>query len=195
MWCDFLRVFNGRQLFLSTQRAAVTADACPQAAGAFFEADWLYHNFGCDSPTLSALHINHKETIAVCLAAKCWSSQWASKQVVVHSDNQAAVGMMNKGSTGNSIVMEALRRLFWLSATFNFRLVARYIPGSSNGVADAFSRLNSPSHLLYAWQVLRTIWGVPALLSMDPLINHMLYASSLFLSCRYGLSALNKGAQ
>ena len=110
-WCDFLRVFNSRQLFLSTQRAEVRADACPQAAGAFFEGDWPYHNFGCDSPTLSALHINQKETIAVCLAAEDWSSQWANKQVVVHSDNQAAVGMINKGSTGNSIVMEALCRL------------------------------------------------------------------------------------
>ena len=146
--CDFLRVFNGRQLFLSPQKAEMTADACPRQLGPSLKVTGCIITLVVTPPTLSALHINHKEMIAACLAAEHWSSQWANKQVVVHSDNQAAVGMINKGSTWNSIVMEALHRLVWLSATFNFRLVAQYIPGSSNGVADAFSQLHSPSHLL-----------------------------------------------
>ena len=49
-WSDtFLATFNGRQLFLQPVSAQVQTDACHQAAGAFFEGDWLYHNFACDS--------------------------------------------------------------------------------------------------------------------------------------------------
>ena len=110
---------------------------------------------------------------------------------MICSDNQAAAAMINKGTTSNTVVMKALRRLFWLSALFNFRIVARYIPGKSNGVADAFSRLHSSSHLLYAWEVLCNMWGAPIPLLGDTLISHMPHASSLFLSCRYGCAAPN----
>ena len=149
-WCGFLKTFNGKQLFLSSTAVEVATDACLQAAGAFFKGDWLYFNFGCETPSWSALHINHKEALAIYLAAERWAPLWANRQVVICSDNQAAVAMINKGTASNTVMMKALRRLFWLSAMFNFRIVARYIPGKSNGVADAFSRLHSSSHLLYA---------------------------------------------
>ena len=76
-------------------------------AGPVFSGDWLHYKFGCESPTLSALHINHKEALAVCLAAERWTPAWANKQVLVSCDNQAAVGMINKGSTGSPLVMQA----------------------------------------------------------------------------------------
>ena len=149
-WCGFLKTLNGKQLFLSSTAVEVATDACPQAAGAFFEGDWLYFNFGCETPSWSALHINHKKALAIYFAAERWAPLWANRQVVICSDNQAAVEMINKGTTSNTVVMKALHRLFWLSAMFNFRIVARYIPGKSNVVADAFSRLHSSSHLLHA---------------------------------------------
>lgn len=99
------------------------------AAGAFFRGDWLYHNFSCDSPRWISLHINHKETLAIILAAKRWHKAWANKHIIIHSDNQTAVSIINKGSTGNRIIMAELRELFWLSALYNFRIynTARYI--------------------------------------------------------------------
>ena len=177
-WCEFLKTFNGKQLFLSSTAVEVATDACPQAAGAFLEGDWLYYNFRCETPSWSALHINHKEALAIYLAAECWAPLWANRQVVICSDNHAAVAMINKGTTSNTVVMKALCRLFWSSAMFNFRLVARYIPGKSNGVADAFSWLYSSSHLLYAWEVLCNMWGAPI-----PLVGghpNQPYASCIF---------------
>ena len=50
-WCEFLKTFNGMQLFLSSTAVEVVICACPQAAGAFFEGDWLYFNFGCETPS------------------------------------------------------------------------------------------------------------------------------------------------
>ena len=63
------------------------------------------------------------------------------------SDNQAAVGMLNRGTARHPLVMEALRWLFWLSATHNFHLMARYIPGARNIAADSASRLLEPNQL------------------------------------------------
>ena len=123
-WVQFLAVFNGRQLLLdSTLVVDVQTDACFEAAGAYFYDDWVYLNFGMESPELSDLHINHKEALAVVVAAERWAS-------------------INKGSTRNSFVMNWLRRLFWLSAIYNFRITARYIEGADNVIADAILRMH-----------------------------------------------------
>ena len=84
--CDFLLTFNGKCLFLNQKWVWVETDACPIAAGAVCEGDWLYYNFGCGSPALSAMHINHKETWAVYLVAEHWAPCWANQHVIVSSD-------------------------------------------------------------------------------------------------------------
>ena len=38
--------------------------------------------------------------------------------------------------------MHYIRQLFWLSAIYNFRLIAKHIPGKNNVLADAVSRLH-----------------------------------------------------
>ena len=148
-------------------------DASPIAAGAVCEGDWLHYNFGCGSPALSAMHINHKKTWAVYLVAEHWAPCWANRHVIVSSDNQAAVGIINKGSTGNPFIMQALRCLFWLSAVYNFHITAKYIPGQQNVVADAVSQLHSLHHLLYFWQALIAAYGPSTGLATDLLVNHM----------------------
>ena len=69
-WVQFWAVFNGSQLFLdSTNVVDVQTDACFEAAGAYFSGDWVYLNFGMESPVLSDLHNNNKEVMAVVVAA------------------------------------------------------------------------------------------------------------------------------
>ena len=102
------------------------------------------------------------------------------QQVLVSCDNQAAVGTINKGSTGSPSVMQALHRLFWLSAIYKFGLIMQYILGSLNIMADAVSRLH------FAAGFLLGVCGLSAnQLWLDGLGGHMPYASSLFLSTRY----------
>ena len=78
-----------------------------------------------DSPEWQNLHINHKETLAIALAAQRWGPLWSNQRVVIHSDNQAAVQIINKGITAISVVMNALRTLFWLWALYNFHICLR----------------------------------------------------------------------
>ena len=82
--------------------------------------------------------------------------------------------------------MQALRRLFWLSTVFNFHITACYLPGMENVIADAFFRLHSTKHLLHAFSVLVEPYDWPvSYLLLAKLGDHMPYASSLFLTCRY----------
>ena len=184
-WSQFLAVFNGKRLFLEQVPVVnVQTDACYEAAGAFFSGDWRYLNFPMESQILADLHINHKEVLAVVMAAENWSSLWANKQVIIHSDNQTAVTIINKGTTRNPIVMFYLRRLFWYSAIFNFRITAKYIPDNENTIADAISRMHD---LLYFWHCMHYLSlfnGLESVLQRSLLCN-MPYDSALFLSLRF----------
>ena len=99
-------------LFLdSVPECSVQTDTSFEAAGAFFHGDWRYFNFVAESDLLADLHINYK-MLAVVMAAENWCNQWSNRHVIIHSDNQAAIPIINKGSTKNPIVMHYLHRLF-----------------------------------------------------------------------------------
>lgn len=144
-WLSFMDVFNGTvQMVECRPTTAVTIDACDTAAGAFFVDSCLYTPWDALGRDTRNLHINFKEVMALEPAAQCWAPAWENKTVFVYSDNRAAVAIVNKGSCKNPIVMDSLRRVFWLSAVHNFRLKAVYYPGRLNRVADSISRLHEP---------------------------------------------------
>jgi hypothetical protein len=129
----------------------VCIDACDFAGGGFYQGNIFnipWHTW----PGASEKHINYKEVLALEPAATLWAPDWANKRVFVYSDNQAAVHIINKGTAKDSFVMDSLRRVFWLSAVWNFKLKALYYPGNQNILADAASRLQEP----WAMQALQT---------------------------------------
>lgn len=142
-WVRFLNVFNGKCMM--PQGGApfeVFTDACNVGAGINYGPDWGYINFELDLPEVANLHINHKETAAIVMAARRWGPLWRNKTVNVFSDNTCSVHVVNKGSSKNKFIMGFLRELFWLSAIYNFDLKAHYIPGEFNILADSISRLH-----------------------------------------------------
>ncbi len=139
------------------------------------------------------MHISFKKAYAIYLAARCWGSLWANQHVVIKSDNQAAVTMINKGTTANPQVMEWLRDLFWLSAIYNFRITASYIPGVDNVFADSLSRLHTADFLLKFYVLLCAIYP-PFVVLRSSLSDHMSYNSSVFLLSRFCSSTVVQGA-
>jgi len=144
-WLRFMDIFNGTvQMVDYRPIAPVSIDACNEAAGAFFLDSFVYTPWASTSRAIQTLHINYKEVMALEPAAQYFAPFWANKLVHVYSDNQAAVSIINKGSCKNPTVMDSLRRVFWLSVIYNFRMKAFYYPGESNVLADSVSRLHEP---------------------------------------------------
>ena len=146
-WLEFLDVFNGKCDFLDQRPVTdLHTDACPEAMGAFYHGDWMYSNFFVDHYELAGLHINFKEALCVVFSAIRWGHSWRNRTVHVHCDSTAAVAMLRKGTTKNSTMMLYLRKLFWLSAMYNFRLKVYHVPGKLNVMADHISRLHDSGH-------------------------------------------------
>ena len=175
-WVNFLANFNGRSALLDAQPLeCVLTDACDDGAGGVFGSDWYYVNWIRDIPQAQNLHINEKEVLAVVLAAHRWGSLWSNRRIIIQSDNMTTVASVNKCTSCNDFIMQCLRKLFWLGATYNFHLTAKFVPGHLNIAADAASRLHLPGYI----QVLHSY--TPA----SPLGMHMSLNSFLFLFDRF----------
>lgn len=147
-WTRYLTLFNGWLPMMDPRPLApIYTDACKEAAGAVWGNSFV-HVPWTDWAGCAALHINFKETIAVEIALNEWAPLLRDHKVRVHCDNVAAVGILNKGTSRNPRVMASLRNIFWLSATFNFKLEAVHISGSKNILADTASRLHERNILL-----------------------------------------------
>ena len=179
-WALFLKSFNGQCDFYDTRPVTdLQTDACQHAVGGAFQGDWFYSNLLTDHPDLAGIHINYKETLAVVFSIQRWAPLLRNKTVHVHCDNTTAVSVLNKGTACNDTVMGYLRGLFWLSATFNFRLKAFYVPGAFNNLADDISRLHQPGHFLSFMEYLDLITGGYGSCVLAE--NHMSSASYWFL--------------
>ena len=184
-WQSFLAVFDGKRIVHSKVPIAdVETDASQEAVDSYFRGDWVYSFLPADAPLVAPFHINVKEAFAIYLAAKRWGPQWANHHVIVHCDNQAAVAMINKGTTANPIIMSWLRHLFWLSAIHNFRLTAVYVPGIDNIRADRISRMHNGVALIQLYS--EFCKHIPSqVVSSELLVNHMSPTSAMFLCSRY----------
>ena len=81
------------------------------------------------------------ELYPIVVAASLWGSEWTSRSILVYSDNQATVAIINKGRSSSLPIMSLLRRLTWLTVTNNFIIRAAHVPGHLNAIADSLSRL------------------------------------------------------
>lgn len=142
-WLMYMDSFNGTVKMIEERPLTpVVIDACPVASGSCYQGDWCYTPF---SGQFLPLCINYKEVLALEPAVVNWGHLWRNHKVIVYSDNQAAVAIINKGSCKDPVVMAALRRIFWSSAMHNFKLEAIYYPCTHNQLADAVSRLHEPN--------------------------------------------------
>ena len=157
-WQHFLTTFMGKSISVDSYRptVAVEADSCSLGMGVVCGTDWFYVDWAADAPDIHKLHINHKETAAIVVAARRWAPQWEGKSVTVFTDNQTAMHIVNRGTSADPTVMELLRELFWLSVMHNFSLSANYLQVEHNIFADTVSRLGSNSWLLQ-WVLLNQI--------------------------------------
>ncbi|CAC5404417.1 unnamed protein product [Mytilus coruscus] len=179
-WYNFMSTLNWKSFLRNTDPVtSVYTDACKTGAGGVFGTDWFYVNWKEDFPFAQTLHINEQEAFAVALAAKRWAKCWQNKRVYIYCDNSSTVGCINKSTSKNKLLMSFLRKLFWMSATNNFHLVAIHLPGKQNDMADAVSRLHE---LKLCQFFLKECLPTP--LFVHHLVSHMSCRSLRFLLFR-----------
>ena len=116
----------------------VHTDACVEGAGAVFDNDCVYCNWEVDWPICADLHIRNNKTLAIMLACLKWAPRWRNECVII----KTAMGMIIKGISKNDIVIQAVIIMHWLSSVYNFHnMITTYIPGHTDVIADAVSRL------------------------------------------------------
>jgi hypothetical protein len=141
-WLKFMPSFNGRAAIITTSAVvAVYTDACMEAGAGHWGSNWFHTEWRSEWPQVSDCHINEKEVLAAATAVALWGHRWQDHTVYIFSDNTVTVSSINKSTSKNSKVMEAIRFLFWQSVTYNFKLKAVHIPGKYNVLADKLSRL------------------------------------------------------
>ena len=150
-----MRTFNGTVPMIDCRPSTpCSIDSCKLAGGAFYRGDFVHTQW---KPEITSLPINYLEVLALEPAVMRWTPLWSNKKVFIHSDNQAACSIINRGSCKNAVVMDSLRRVFWLSTVFKFRLRAVFYKGSSNILADSVSRLHEPGKFQHLLQSMRNI--------------------------------------
>ncbi|XP_029904174.1 uncharacterized protein LOC115356996 [Myripristis murdjan] len=144
MWRDFLSSWNGVSFFYDdhlTQPEDIQlyTDAAPSIGfGGYYGGKWFASKWPPEMFSLSHSSALY-ELYPVVIAALLWGHEWSSKVILIHSDNQPTVDIINKGRSQSLDVMKFVRRLTLTSAQHQFIIRAAHIPGYKNTIADSLS--------------------------------------------------------
>ena len=140
-WSSFIVSWNGVGLFpASPLGPIITADASGAWGCGAYE-DSTFHWFQVTWPSLwEPVNIAAKELFPFLVAIAVWGHRWQGSKLRFHSDNQAAVLVLNRGSAKDPTLAHLLRSLFFFLARFNITYEAFHVPGTRNQAADALSR-------------------------------------------------------
>ena len=144
LWLDFLKQFNGRSFFLndnwdSSETLQLYTDAAKGLGfGAIFKTHWFN---GAWPEKWKTYNIVILELFPIVLAVEIWGILWKNKQIVINTDNEALVHILNKQTSPDKLIMVLVRRLVLKLLQFNINFRARHIAGVKNVLADALSRL------------------------------------------------------
>jgi len=86
------------------------------------------------------MHINYLELFAIWWAIVKWGPSWAGYHIIIHTDNEAARFMLNKGTARAPIFMPLLRDITKRMAKGGFRVQGVRVSTEANVLADPLSR-------------------------------------------------------
>ena len=167
-WLDFLPTWNGVAIIQAPLQTSHTiclfTDASFSGFGAVFQSRWFSHPW----PQSYLSHdINFMELFAIVAAVMTWGDHWANQQILFFTDNLTITNIWKFGSCKNKDLMRLVRHLFLFTAQSNINILMQHIPGQSNVLADALSRLQvqkfhrlSPSSELTPTPICPRVWHI-----------------------------------
>ncbi len=143
MWLTFLQKFNGVSIFpdqvwCDEQDLQFFTDACKSVGCAgYFRGRWFCERWKNSCTNFS---ITWMEFFPILIAVVLWGDELKGKRVVLRSDNQSVVAIINKQSSKCPNIMKLVRFFVLQCLKCNLKFTARHISGKDNTIADALSR-------------------------------------------------------
>ena len=122
-----------------------TTDACLDHGGVTCLERCLTFTFSAFVLS-AAINIFALKLFTVIVAVKFQAPVSQYQRFLVSCNNKVAVTVINLGSIKDIFMQRCLRKLWFISALYNFELPACYIPSKRNSLADALSRTHCISH-------------------------------------------------
>ena len=143
-WCTFLPHYNGVSIIKTSpwinDPCVISTDACASGSGGYFQGLFFHRPFPGRILEQFGNDINTLELLTVMVALKLFGPRLRGQRFVLHCDNANTVHGLNSGRSRSLPMQLSLREIWFLSATYDFELIAQHIPGDSNTIADHLSR-------------------------------------------------------
>ncbi|VDI10949.1 Hypothetical predicted protein [Mytilus galloprovincialis] len=144
IWLQFLDSFNGKSMFLnesfmSSNTLELHTDAAQSKGYAgIYGSKWFYGPFPENWKNINIMTL---EFYPIILAIELWGTLWRNHSILLFTDNEALVSVINKQSTSDGPAMQMVRYMVFRCLQFNILFKAKHIPGKKNIFADCLSRL------------------------------------------------------
>ncbi len=143
-WKFFLRDFNGvsiiqDQMWFGGEDLQLFTDASGGIGfGGYFKGSWFqwkWPNSVKESHSIAWL-----EFFPILTAIVLWGEPLRGKRIILRTDNQSVVSIVNRQTSKCSKIMQLVRFFVLQCFKFNVSFYANHIPGKCNNIADALSR-------------------------------------------------------
>ena len=177
MWRKFIQEYGGWTTILTPDTPVVhvftNAATTPHLGwGAWWDTAWMWDQWEAEFMHQQKPSIDFLELFAVLVAVYAWCPYFANKHVIVHSDNQPTVAVINAKSSNSPSMLILIRFLMLHSMLNNIKITSQFVPGARNERADALSHLQFSRFRALHWGANQDATPPPGFLS--PLCNNML---------------------
>ena len=135
--------WNAKSVFYRSNRESPDAEFWSDASGswgcgAIWKGQWLQLQWQPDSYMQDA-SIAVKEMLPIVLSCFAWRHAWWGCTVRCVCDNEAVVRVVNSRYARDLLLAHMMRSMFFITAKYNFDIVAIHTPGKLNTIVDAIS--------------------------------------------------------
>lgn len=148
VWLELMGTWNGVSIMgeddyttasslslYTDSSSSVGFGAYLQSAKEFVADNWYNHPQPVSDAAMSYL-----ELYPVVVSALVWGHHWRGKNILLFSDNEGTVGILQRGRSKCKEINKLMRRLMLVCTVYNFTLSARWISTKDNTYADLLSR-------------------------------------------------------
>ena len=145
MWLQFLDKFNGTNCispinWLSENVSHLFTDSSRKGCGAYCNGEWSFMVWPSHWSLDHLQDMTFLELIPIILAMHLWFEKFKNSRLLIHTDNQALVAILNTKASKSDRVMFLIRHFVLKTMTHNICLKSVFISTHKNEIADSISR-------------------------------------------------------